>query len=151
MHSIGVFACVFDEQGRVLCVRENYGERLWAMPGGRLGAGEDPVSAIEREAMEEAAGTIRVRSLVGVYAATHLDDVVLLFVADLISRKERQSDAEISEVGIFPIDALADRRQRTAAFRRYRGSTYWSSQVVIFPWGRHRGEESARLQYGLPC
>ena len=106
MHTIGVFACVFDEQGRVLCVRENYGERLWAMPGGRLEAGEDPISAVEREAMEEAAATIRVRHLVGVYAATHRDDIVLLFAADLIGRAERLPDGEISEVGLFPLDAL---------------------------------------------
>ena len=108
MHTIGVFACIFDEQGRVLCVRENYGERLWAMPGGRLEAGEDPISAIEREAMEEAAAAIYVRHLVGVYAATHRDDVVLLFTADLITWSERPPDGEISEVGLFPINALPE-------------------------------------------
>lgn len=108
MHTIGVFACGFDEQGHVLCIRENYGERLWAMPGGRLEAGEDPVSAIEREAMEEAAAAIRVRHLAGVCAATHRDDVVLLFAADLITRAERQPVGEISEIGFFPIDALPE-------------------------------------------
>lgn len=87
---------------------ENYGERLWAMPGGRLEAGEDPVSAVEREALEEAAATIRVRILAGVYAATHRDDVVLLFTADLVERNARLPDDEISEVGFFAVDALPE-------------------------------------------
>ena len=108
MHTVGVFACVFDEKGHVLCVHENYGERLWAMPGGRLEAGEDPVSAVEREALEEAAATIRVRTLAGVYAATHRDDVVLLFTADLVERSARLLDNEISEVGFFAVDALPE-------------------------------------------
>lgn len=108
MHTIGVFACVFDDEGHVLCVRENYGQRLWAMPGGRLEAGEDPVSAVEREALEEAAATIRVGALAGVYAATHQDDVVLLFTADLVERGTRLPDDEISAVGFFAVDALPE-------------------------------------------
>jgi len=99
---------VFDKDGRVLCVHENYGERLWAMPGGRLESGEDPIYALEREVMEEAAAVVRARSLAGVYAATQRDDVVLVLTADLVSRGERQPDEEISAVGLFPIEALPE-------------------------------------------
>jgi ADP-ribose pyrophosphatase YjhB (NUDIX family) len=41
-----------------------------AMPGGRLEAAADPISAVEREAMEEPAAVIGVRHLTGVYADT---------------------------------------------------------------------------------
>ena len=36
MATIGVFASIFDRDRRALCVRQNYGERLWTTPGGRL-------------------------------------------------------------------------------------------------------------------
>jgi len=103
---IGVFAGVFDQQGRVLCVRQNYGTRVWGMPGGRMEAGEDPVSALKREAFEEAGVTIEVRRLVGIYAAPYRDDLVLLFEADLENRCPWAATDEISEIGFFPLDAL---------------------------------------------
>jgi 8-oxo-dGTP diphosphatase len=42
MPSVGVFAAIFDEQRRILCVRQNYGPRKWTLPGGKMEAGESP-------------------------------------------------------------------------------------------------------------
>lgn len=40
--TIGVFAAAFDDQGRILCVLQAYGQMRSTNPGGRLDDGEDP-------------------------------------------------------------------------------------------------------------
>lgn len=108
MTTIGVFAGILDEQGHVLCVRQNYGDHSWGMPGGRLEPGEDPISALEREVLEESGVVIEVRKLVGVYSAAYQDDLVLLFVGDAKERMPWTANDEISEIGFFPPTALPE-------------------------------------------
>lgn len=108
MTTIGVFAAVFDEDGRVLCVHQNYGERCWAMPGGRMEPGEDPETALRREILEESGVVAEPRSLVGLYSANYRDDLVILFTADVRERRPWTPDAEIAATGFFPLDALPE-------------------------------------------
>ena len=53
MPSVGVIAVVRDERQRILCVRRNYGDLAWTLPGGAMEAGESPLAALEREVHEE--------------------------------------------------------------------------------------------------
>ena len=48
-----VLVAAFDEAGRVLLVRHSYGPPVWALPGGGIGAGEDPAKGAAREFREE--------------------------------------------------------------------------------------------------
>ena len=106
MTSIGVFAGVFDSEGKVLCVRHAYGERDWGMPGGQLEAGEDPLTCLHREVAEETGCSISVRHFVGAYSAAYKDDLVLLFAADLVEAGKWEPNDEIAEIGWFDLDAL---------------------------------------------
>lgn len=108
MTTVGVFAAVFDETGRVLCVRQNYGERCWAMPGGRMKAGEDPETALRREVLEESGVVAEPRTLVGLYSAIYRDDLVILFTADVRERRPWSPDEEIVAAEFFPPDALPE-------------------------------------------
>ncbi|SDA64847.1 8-oxo-dGTP pyrophosphatase MutT, NUDIX family [Pseudomonas sp. NFPP33] len=45
-------ACLFDERGRLLLVRKR-STRFFMLPGGKREAGEDALSALERELLEE--------------------------------------------------------------------------------------------------
>ena len=108
MTTIGVFAGVFDEQGRVLCVRHNYGNREWGMPGGQLEPGEDPLTCLEREVLEETGYLIVVRNLVGIYSAVYRDDLVILFAADAGKREAWSPNDEIGEVAFFGLDDLPE-------------------------------------------
>lgn len=45
-------ACLFDEQGRLLLVRKR-NTRFFMLPGGKREPGEDALSALERELLEE--------------------------------------------------------------------------------------------------
>lgn len=101
MPSLGVFAMVFDEEGRILCVRMNYATRNWTTPGGRVEAGESPVAALKRETLEESGYEIEVGELIGAYWKTYADDVVLCFEGRVLSRSPWMANEEISEVRWF--------------------------------------------------
>ena len=88
MTTIGVFAGIFDKNGKVLSVRHASGAQDWGMPGGQLETGENPISCLKREVLEEAACLIEVRHFVGVYSAAYRDDLVILFAADLEDQRQ---------------------------------------------------------------
>lgn len=106
MTSVGVFAAIFDERRRMLCVRANYGLRRWTTPGGAVDAGESMLDALKRETVEESGYFVEVARLIGVYWKTYQDDVVLFFEADIVGRTDWQPDDEIAELGFFARDEL---------------------------------------------
>lgn len=106
MTTIGVFSAVFDDEGRILCVKRAYGPQNWTTPGGRMDSGESPIAALEREVLEETGYVVRAGRLVGVYAATFKDDLVLSIEAKIIGRETWEPNTEIAEVGFFAQDAL---------------------------------------------
>ena len=101
VQTIGVFAAIFDESGRILCVRMNYGTKGWSTPGGRLEAGESPLDALKREVLEETGLDVEPGALIGVYAKPTQNDVVLSFRAKVLRRNGWQPNSEISEMGYF--------------------------------------------------
>lgn len=105
---MGVFAGIFDTAGRILCVRHAYAAHDWGLPGGAMEAHEDPVSALHREAFEEAAVIVDVEEMVGIYSATYRDDLVILFRATLREGRPWAPTDEIAEIGFFPLDALPE-------------------------------------------
>lgn len=106
MTSLGVFAAVFDPEGRVLCVRHAYGAKEWGMPGGQLEAGEDPVTAVKREIAEEAGVHAGITEFIGLYSAPYRDDLVLLFAGQVEKQLDWSPNEEISECGFFNLADL---------------------------------------------
>lgn len=106
MTTIGVFAEIFDSERRILCVKRAYGPQNWTTPGGRLESGESPGAALEREVQEETGYVVRAGRLLGAYAATYKDDLVLSIEAEIIGREAWEPNAEIAEVSFIALDAL---------------------------------------------
>ncbi|HXC21451.1 MAG TPA: NUDIX hydrolase, partial [Steroidobacteraceae bacterium] len=77
MPTLGVFAAILDDSGRILCVRMNYATRAWTTPGGRVEVGESPLAALKREVLEESGLDVIEDGLVGVYSKPLKDDLVL--------------------------------------------------------------------------
>ena len=113
MPTVGVFAALFDAQRRILCVRLNYAHRGWTTPGGRLEPGESPIDACVRETLEETGYRIEVTELVGTYASSFKDDLVLQFEGTILDREAWEPGGEIAEVGFFSRDELPIDRYRT--------------------------------------
>ena len=107
MATIGVFASIFDQDKCALCVRQNYGDRHWTTPGGRLEPYESPLDGLIREVREEIGAEVEVLGLVGAYANSYKDDLVLNFHARLIgSLADWQPHDEIADLGFFSLGAL---------------------------------------------
>lgn len=107
MTTIGVFASIFDTAGHALCIRQNYGERYWTTPGGRLEAGEAPADGLIREVHEEIGAEIAIDGLIGAYANPYKDDLILCFAARLVTAlQEWRPHAEIDALDFFPLDRL---------------------------------------------
>jgi len=108
MPILGVFAAIFDDSGRILCVRMNYATRAWTTPGGRVEPGESPFAALRREVLEESGLDVVEDGLVGVYSKPLKDDLVLLFRARVIHCSQWQPNDEICEMGYFGRDELPE-------------------------------------------
>ncbi len=106
MATIGVFAIIFDDQERILCVRMNYASKNWTTPGGKVEPGESPITALKREVFEETGYQVKPKQLIGVYAKLYNDDLVLCFEAQVLSREPWEPNHEISEMRYFARDEL---------------------------------------------
>ena len=114
MPSVGVFAAIFDAQGRILCVRQNYGPRKWTLPGGKMEAGESPFETCVREVKEESGYYVEIEHLIGVYSTPYKDDLVISFACRVVRRDEWRPNSEIAEIRFFGRDELPrPMRQRT--------------------------------------
>jgi ADP-ribose pyrophosphatase YjhB (NUDIX family) len=108
---VDVRAAVFDEQHRILLVREASDGR-WALPGGWADLGQSGAEVAVREVHEEAGYGVRVTKLVAVLdKAKHDHPVKLWSVYKMFFRCELVGGAakpslETPEVGWFAEDAL---------------------------------------------
>jgi 8-oxo-dGTP diphosphatase len=108
MPTLGVFAAITDDDGRILCVRMNYATHAWTTPGGRVESGESPFDALKREVLEESGLEVVADKLVGVYSKPYKDDIVLFFRARVVGRNPWHPNDEISQMGYFRRDQLPE-------------------------------------------
>jgi ADP-ribose pyrophosphatase YjhB (NUDIX family) len=108
MLTLGVFAAIFDKEGRILCVRMNYAMHAWTTPGGRVELGESPLDALKREVLEESGLEVVPEELVGVYSKPHKNDIVLFFRVRVVAQNPWQPNDEIAQMGYFGRDDLPE-------------------------------------------
>jgi 8-oxo-dGTP diphosphatase len=115
MFTLGAFAVVADEQGRVLlCLRRD--RPVWNLPGGGVQPGEMPDEAAVRETREETGLVVRIERLTGVYGKTDRDDLVFVFRATAVGGSLQITDeaerCEFFAVAEIPQDTLVTHRER---------------------------------------
>jgi 8-oxo-dGTP pyrophosphatase MutT (NUDIX family) len=108
MATIGVFAAIRNDDGHVLCLRQNYAPFRWTLPGGRVEPRESPLDALHREVLEETGRRIEILSFIGAYAVPFADDLVLAFAASSTEPVAWQANGEIAELAWFAPDALPE-------------------------------------------
>lgn len=106
MPKVGVFAAIFDENNRILCVKINYGSGNWTLPGGHLENNESPYDGVKREVLEETGYIVDIENLISVYSAPQKDDIVFLFKARIKEQVEWKPNNEIQQIDFFARNAL---------------------------------------------
>jgi 8-oxo-dGTP diphosphatase len=107
MHTVGVCGVVFDSSGQVLLVRT--AKAGWELPGGRVEAGEDLVTALHREVREETGYALEsVSALEAISCHTDRDTVLLVFRASISTAHRGDThDEDVLEAKWFqPSEAL---------------------------------------------
>lgn len=117
MSTIGAFAAIVDDEGRILCVRANYGRRGWTTPGGRVEPNESLIESLQREVREEVGCDVEVDRLLGVYAKPDEDDIVFSFEAHVVREGSWRPNEEISERRYFALDELPEPMSAAARMR----------------------------------
>jgi 8-oxo-dGTP diphosphatase len=112
---LGVFALIFDEQGRVLLAHRNDID-WWNLPGGGMEAGETVDEAMRREVREETGLEVEVEQLVGVYSKPQKQEVVLTLrcrvVGGVLRATEEARDCRYFSPAALPSNTLPKHRQR---------------------------------------
>lgn len=129
--TIGVFAAAFDQQDRILCVRQAYGQRRWTNPGGKLEDGEDPRVGVLRELHEETGYHGKVLGYIGTYVALYKQplDIIFFFLVQLQKRDQWIPDSEISACEFF---AEVELPQPMAFNARIRTQDAFQKQEGVF-------------------
>lgn len=124
---------VFDVEGRILLVRNTYGDRrAFLLPGGGVGVFEAPIDAARREVREETGCRVEALALFGRYESRFESkrDTICLFTA-LTHDAPIPDGREVAEAAFFALDDLPEAaspatRRRIAEYRGERpADTAW--------------------------
>jgi len=113
--SLAAGVLLFDDEGRVLLVHQDYGQRMWSLPGGMIDPGEAPHETAVREAREEIAVDVELERLVGVYYLRRRHPGIRFVFQGRVSDGRRPviSDDELDDLGWFAPGALPPRHLAT--------------------------------------
>ncbi len=99
-------AVIFDPDGRLLLIRENYDRRRYSFPGGAVEPHESPEDAAVRETLEETGVIVAIDRLVGRYRLAGGLDIHLFACRHVAGEPAVPSTGEIAEVGWYAPDAI---------------------------------------------
>lgn len=100
-------AVITNNQGQVLLLKANYGQKSWGLPGGALDKGETIHQALLRECQEELNCDVDIAYLSGVYYHTAFNSHAFIFRAHMAEDAEIMLSDEHTEYDYFDIDELS--------------------------------------------
>jgi ADP-ribose pyrophosphatase YjhB (NUDIX family) len=104
MFSIGAFAIIFDENGKVLLSHRRDMD-IWNLPGGGVESREMPDEAVNREVKEETGLHVTIERWVGVYGKVEKDELVFAFICCVTGGQLMLTD-EADQHNYFPVDEI---------------------------------------------
>ncbi|MDO8700330.1 MAG: NUDIX hydrolase [Deltaproteobacteria bacterium] len=99
-HIVAVGTLVENKRGQFLLVKTEW--RGWEMPGGQVEEGEDIISALKREVMEESSIDIEIKRLAAVYSSvSEPSKVILDFLSEYNGGDIQKATSEILDAKWF--------------------------------------------------
>lgn len=129
LHIVAVMAIVRNNDEEILLIRSP--RRGWESPGGQIENGEDLLTALKREVLEESGITIEPRKLIAIYSNVKSDPtkVMFTFSAEYVSGELTTSEESI-EVGWFPIDQALEMVTNPAQKQKLIDAISESDQII---------------------
>lgn len=123
----GVKVMLFDHQGRILLIRNAYGDTKWfLLPGGGVAVWEDPQSAAQREIREELGCSITDLHLINVFYSEREGkrDTISLFRGNIVGEPIADGK-EVAEARFFALNQMPNDLSPATARRiaEYLGQT----------------------------
>jgi len=104
--TLGAFACIFDDAGRILLSRRRDYD-VWNLPGGGVHAGETPWEAAVREVREETGLSVAIECLTGIYQKPARQAFAFTFRCHVTGGR-LQPTREAAEHRAFALDDLPE-------------------------------------------
>ena len=103
-----VHAVIVNDEGKVLLLKQSYGDKRWGLPGGGVEPGETIHQAIKRECYEELHIDVIVSAFTGLYYHKSFNSQVGIFKCQLPEGAEIILSSEHSEFNWFNISELGE-------------------------------------------
>ena len=115
-----VACAVVEKDNKIILLKRAFSpeQGKWVMPGGYVDRGEVVEDAAVREAREECKIGIEIKDILGVYSYDGYLEVVIVYLADFISRElaagDESTDVRLIDPEEIPWDSLAFESTRDA-------------------------------------
>ena len=103
-----VHAVIINNEGKLLLLKQTYGDKRWGLPGGGVEPGETIHEAIKRECFEELGINIIINDFTGLYYHKNFNSQVGIFRCELPDEASISLSSEHSEYNWFDISELSD-------------------------------------------
>lgn len=115
-HIVATGSLITNKNNQILLVKTE--RRGWEMPGGQVEEGEDIISALKREVLEEAGVTIKIKRLATIYSSiSEPSKVIIDFISEYDSGEVKATN-EILEASWFsPEDAVLQIKNEPTLYR----------------------------------
>lgn len=114
----GVSVIVTNIGGDVLLLKHSYGPQVWALPGGGIKRGEDPMECARREVHEELGLTLtRIEAVAVIEEEISGSPHTAHVFAAICDRQPRPDQREVMEARFFPPHSLPEPLGRTTHSR----------------------------------
>jgi len=106
LHIVAVGTLVENKQSQFLLVKTEW--RGWEMPGGKVEEGEDIISALKREVVEESGIDIEIKRLAAVYSSmSEPSKVILDFLSEYNGGDIQKATSEILDARWFSKEEIS--------------------------------------------
>ena len=115
-HIVATGSLITNKNNQILLVKTQ--RRGWEMPGGQVEEGEDIISALKREVLEEAGVTIKIKKSAAIYSSVSAPSKVIVdFISEYESGDVKAANEILQASWFTPEDAVLQIKSEPMLYR----------------------------------